>query len=232
MITANTDIQYLKGVGEKRAVVLKSKGIDTVGALLRFYPRAYLDWTEITPIANATFFENHCIKAKIITPIETDEKRGLTLYKFLAEDKSGRMQVTLFNQRFLAQKLRCDREYLFYGKLGGNYYIRQMSSPIIMEAGYNGIEPIYPASKNLSSKTIERLVKNALSAISLPETLSFEIRQRNNLCDIASAIKNIHFPRTKEGLDEAKKRLVFEELFVLQAGLSFLNGIHAVRRLI
>ena len=62
MITATTDIQYLKGVGEKRAVVLKSKGIDTVGALLRFYPRAYLDWTNITPISECSFFDNNCIK--------------------------------------------------------------------------------------------------------------------------------------------------------------------------
>ena len=64
MITANTDIQYLKGVGEKRAVILKNKGIDTVGALLRFYPRKYLDWTNVTPVSEASFFENSCIKEK------------------------------------------------------------------------------------------------------------------------------------------------------------------------
>ena len=64
MITANTDIQYLKGVGEKRAVILKNKGIDTVGALLRFYPRAYLDWTKITLISECSFFEN-CFEKSI-----------------------------------------------------------------------------------------------------------------------------------------------------------------------
>ena len=71
MLTAFTDIQYLKGVGEKRAVVLKSKGIDTVGALLRFYPRAYLDWTDIKLIRDAELWTNCCIKAKIVTPIKT-----------------------------------------------------------------------------------------------------------------------------------------------------------------
>ncbi len=224
MITATTDIRFLKGVGEKRAVVLKSKGIDTVGALLRYYPRAYLDWTDIKKIISAPFYENVCIKARIVTPIETIEKRGLTLYKFIAEDTSGKMQVTLFNQKYLAERLRYDREYLFYGKLSGDYFIRQMSSPEIQEVGFCGIEPIYPASKTLSSKTLERLIKTALQEVSLDETLNTEVRQSNFLCDINTAIRNIHFPMSKEGLENAKKRLVFEELFVLRTGLTLLKS--------
>ncbi len=224
MITATTDIQYLKGVGEKRAVILKNKGIDTVGALLRFYPRAYLDWTKITPIADCSFFENNCVKAKIVSPIEEQQKRrGMSIYRFLIEDTSAKAEVVLFNQKFLADKLRQGREYLFYGKLGGNFYMSQFSSPIIMEAGYNGIEPIYSANKNLSSKTIEKLVKTALNSLELPETLPLEVRERNELCDLKTALFNIHFPKTEELLERAKKRLVFEELFILQAGLTFLK---------
>ena len=224
MITASTDIQFLKGVGEKRAVVLKHKGIDTIGALLRFYPRAYLDWTNITPIEDCVFYENVCVRAKIITPIEENKKRaGMTIYRFMVEDYSGQMTVTLFNQRFLAQKLRVDREYLFYGKMDGGFIYKQMSSPIIMESGFMGIEPIYPASQTLSSKTVEKLVKTALNSVELPDILPESVRERNNLCDMKFAIQNIHFPKTKESLERAKKRLVFEELFVLQAGLSFLK---------
>ncbi len=223
-MTAYTDIRYLKGVGEKRAEILKNKGIDTVGALLRFYPRAYLDWTDITYVNEADFNENVCIKAKIVTPIEEYKARsGMVIYKFIAEDESGRFQVSLFNQKYLAEKLNYSSTYLFYGKIGGSYVLRQMSSPIIKESGYNGIEPIYSANKNMSSLSLQRLVKTALSATEIHETLSEEIRQRNNLCDIAFALENIHFPRTRQSLERAKKRLVFEELFVLQAGLSFLK---------
>lgn len=224
MLTAAADIQYLKGVGEKRAVILKNRGIDTVGALLRYYPRAYLDWTDIKPISEAPFFENVCIKARITTPVEASKKRtGMTIYKFLAEDSTGTIEVTLFNQRFLAEKLRVDREYLFYGKLGGGFIYKKLNSPIIMETGYQGIEPIYPASASLSSKAIEKLVKTALTSIILPETLPQSIRERNGLCDIKFAIENIHFPKTRENLEIALKRLVFEELFILEAGLSFLK---------
>ena len=65
MITVSTDIQFLKGVGEKRAVVLKNKGFDSVGALLHYYPRKYIDWTDNSPIGEAPLFQNVCVKAKV-----------------------------------------------------------------------------------------------------------------------------------------------------------------------
>jgi RecG-like helicase len=146
---------------------------------LRFFPRKYLDWTNITPLKNALWYENICIKAKIVTPIEEMETRsGITIYKFLAEDSSGRFSVSLFNQKFLASKLNFGCEYLFYGKFEGSYILKQMSSPIIKEANYNGIEPIYNASKNMSSAAIQKLVKAALSECDLPE-IQKDIEERD-----------------------------------------------------
>lgn len=224
MLTASTDIQFLKGVGEKRAVILKSKGIDTVGALLRFYPRAYFDWTDIRPIGDTVIWENACVKAKIITPIKEHFIRNkMVLYRFTVSDGFDKMEITLFNQKYLAQKLRVNREYLFYGRVEGDLFMRQMSSPTVMEGDFKGIEPIYPASKDMSSKNIQKLVKTALASVNLPETLNDEIRSRNGLCNIKFAIENIHFPLSNENLEKAKKRLVFEELFLLQTGLSFLK---------
>ena len=198
MVTVSTDIQFLKGVGEKRAVVLKSKGIDTIGALLRFYPRNYLDWTDITPIDNAPFDENLCIKAKVITPVETIKtNRNMTLYRFLAHDGTEQIEITLFNQYFLAEKLRIDREYLFYGKVSGSFFYKKMSSPVILESEFCGIQPIYSANEKLSSKAIEKLVKTALNTVELVETLPKNVIKRNNLCDIKFALWNIHFPTSK-----------------------------------
>ncbi len=224
MLTANTDIQYLKGVGEKRAELLRKKGIDTVGALLRFYPRAYLDWRNITPIAECSFNENICIKAKITSPISSAKIRtNMTLFKFTAEDQSGIVEITLFNQKFLADRLHQNSEYLFYGKLNGGFLYREMSSPEIREGNFSGIEPIYVASAGMSSKTIEKLVKNALNLTGGVDILPQSVRERNSLCDFNTALRNIHFPTSPEAFERAKKRLVFEELFVLQAGLSFLK---------
>ena len=225
MLTASTDIRFLKGVGEKRAELLRKKGIDTVGALLRFYPRAYLDWQNITPISECHEGENVCVRAEITSPVKTANiRRGMTLYKFSAADDSGVIEVTLFNRKYLAGNLREGRSYLFYGKLGYGITLRQMSSPEIMPAEYMGIEPVYAASEGLSSKTIEKIMKNALVYTdSMQDAIPDGIRQKNGLCDFKTALKSIHFPLERQALESAKRRLVFEELFVLQTGLLFLK---------
>ena len=225
MPNLSTDIQYLKGVGEKRAELLKKKGIDTIGALLSFYPRAYLDWRDITPVAQCPFYENCVIKAKIVTPVqEHDTRRGMTLYRFLAEDESGQLAVTLFNQKYLAQKLRVDREYLFYGRAGGDFSLREMTAPRIAEADSLAIEPIYPAIGKLTSAVIGKLIKNALPlSVGLRGAVPDAVAERLGLCAFPDAVANIHFPLTPERLAAAKKRLVFEELLILQVGLSLLK---------
>ena len=225
MLTASTDIRFLKGVGEKRAELLRKKGIDTVGALLRFYPRAYLDWQNITPISECHEGENVCVRAEITSPVKTANiRRGMTLYKFSAADDSGVIEVTLFNRKYLAENLREGRRYLFYGKLGYGITLRQMSSPEIMPAEYMGIEPVYAATEGLSSKTIEKIMKNALVYTDgMQDAIPDGIRQKNGLCDFKTALKSIHFPLERQALESAKRRLVFEELFVLQTGLLFLK---------
>ncbi len=224
MITASTDIQYLKGVGEKRAVVLRKKGIDTIGALLRFYPRKYLDWTNVTAILQAPFFEDICIKARVVSKIEEKKRSGIVLYTITVEDATAQMTVVLWGQKFLANSIREGREYLFYGKITGGFVLKQMSSPKIVDATQNGIEPIYSAGKDLSSKQIERLIKTAVKEVRLPETIPEEIRLRNKLCTIDYAIENIHFPLSREAFLRAQKRLVFEELFVLRTALSLIKS--------
>lgn len=225
MLTASTDIRFLKGVGEKRAELLRKKGIDTVGALLRFYPRAYLDWQNITPISECHEGENVCVRAEITSSVKTANiRRGMTLYKFSAADDSGVIEVTLFNRKYLAENLREGRSYLFYGKLGYGITLRQISSPEIMPAEYMGIEPVYAAAEGLSSKTIEKIMKNALVYTdSMQDAIPDGIRQKNGLCDFKTALKSIHFPLERQALESAKRRLVFEELFVLQTGLLFLK---------
>lgn len=225
MLTASTDIQYLKGVGEKRAELLKKKGIDTVGALLRFYPRDYLEWKNTVLISECPFDTAVCVKGKIVTQIEKVRiRQGMTLFKFFVEDESGRIAVTLFNQKFLADKLHFGSTYLFYGRVGGSFVMRTMSSPEIREESFMGIEPIYSAAGSLNSKSIQRLIKTALSSgMPFCDVLPESVKERCGLCDYISALQNIHFPLSDEALAKAKKRLVFEELFVLQTGLLFLK---------
>jgi len=220
----NTDIQYLKGVGEKRAETLKKSGIDTIGALLRFFPRRYEDWSIPKLIYDAPMDIPVCIKGKIVTPIsEKYIRANMTIYRFSVADESGEACVTIFNNKYLAQKLHYGCEYLFYGKLTGAFFARELSSPEISDITRGGIRPIYKANAKLSSNTIEKLVKNAIVANIGDDPLPLWVREKYGLCDIRYALENIHFPRSHKALEIARKRLVFEELFILQTGLSLLK---------
>ena len=228
MYNANTEIRFLKGVGEKRAEILKSGGIDTVGALLRFFPRDYIDFRKTTTIAEAVTFQKALIKAKIISPITEKRIRNkLSLFVFTVADETGEMDVTLFNQKYLAAKLNVGSEYVFRGIVTGGFLYKKMSSPEITETGYNGIRPIYRSIHKFPSKSLERLMLTAVENTEISETLPQSVTKKYNLCSLEYAIKNIHFPKTPEMFEKAKERLVFEELFMLQLLFLLLKGKNA-----
>ena len=221
----NTNIRYLKGVGEKRAKDLHKLGIDTVGALLRYYPRGYEDWSAPKPIADCRPGEKVCVKATLVTKVSEEKKRpGMVLYRFAAEDADGgRMTVTLFNTRYLAMRLHEGSTYLFLGKMGENSFWPEMTSPEIAEVGAAKICPVYSLTAGISSKIIAKFVRAAL-AVGLPEDpIPADILAKERLCSLAYALENIHFPHDSEALERAKKRLVYEELFVLQTALGLLK---------
>ena len=159
----NTNIQYLKGVGEKRAKILNKLGIFTVGDLLRFYPRDYMDWSKVTSITGAPFDTNCCVRAIVNhKPKGAKVRKGMTIYKTVATDGEALMDITIFNNKYAAESLEAGEEYLFYGKVGGNFRRREMSSPMIapVENGLR-IRPVYHQSAGINSKAIEKLVRQA-----------------------------------------------------------------------
>lgn len=225
MYKFDTDIRFLKGVGEKRAQHLYSLGIDTIGALLRYFPRGYEDFSNVKQIFDCNADEKVCVKAKIITPInEVTVRKNMTLYKFAVSDGTAQMQITLFNNKFLAAKLHEGSEYLFLGKLQSDTFLPSMSAPEIREVGSAQIAPVYPASKYMTSSAISKLVKTALSGCEIENVLPESIINAYRLCDLKTAIENIHFPKSEQALARAKQHLVFEELFVLRTGLMLLKN--------
>ena len=227
MATELDNIRYLKGVGEKRSLLFGKLGIDTVGALLRFYPRNYEDWSVITPIAKARNAGNVCIRARVITDVrENYIRKNMVLYKFAVRDETAVMSVVIFNNKYDAAKIHMGEEILLYGKLSLDTFENEMSSPKIRPAGFECIRPIYPATAGLSSNAVEAAVKTALTSTPVEEFLPDEILSENGLCGREFALKNIHFPESAKALSEARRRLVFEELFMLQAGLLLIKNVN------
>lgn len=218
-----TDIRFLKGVGEKRAGLFHRLGVDSIDALLHFYPRAYEDWSKTVSIAGAPFGEPCCVKAIVShAPSKHLIRKGLTLYKVVVTDGVSLMQVTFFNNPYAAEKLREGETYLFFGRVGGKIGRREMAAPLV-EPAQTGerIRPIYPQTQGLSSRVIEASVANALKLRRdmLCDPLPDALRREQGLCHLRFAIENIHFPADEEALQCARRRLVFEELLTLQLGL-------------
>lgn len=218
------DIQYVKGVGPARAETFRKLSVGTVGALLRYYPRAYEDWSQITPIRNMPENEPCCIRATVChTPTKIRIPGGMLLFKTSVTDGEGLLNLTFYNNKYIGNQLKEGEEYLFFGKAARNKYgAREMASPLFQKPqSAHRIRPIYAASAQLSSKAIERCVQNTLDALDNPiaDFLPPEIRVENGLCDLDSAIRHIHFPPDEATLANARKRLIFDELFLLQLGL-------------
>ncbi len=224
----NTNIQYLKGVGEKRAKILNKLGIFTVGDLLRFYPRDYMDWSKITSITAAPYDENCCVRAIVNhKPKGAKIRKGMTIYKTVATDGESLMNITIFNNKYAAESLEAGREYLFYGKVAGNFHRREMTSPLIspVEKGLR-IHSVYHQSAGINSRAIEKLVRQAYAEKRnyFDDCLPVSLRDKLCLMEVNKAIYELHFPTNEDTLSEARRRLIFEELFLFQIGLMKLKG--------
>ena len=222
------DIKYIKGIGESRATAFRSVGVSNVGELLRFYPRAYEDWSKIVPISQCILGENVCIKGVVMFPVKNERVRGgMLVAKATVTDGDSVVAVTFFNNKYIDKMLKSGEEYLFFGKITlGKYSAREMISPMFMKATQSvDIKPIYPQTKNITSKMVQSAVQNALSSIeNIPEYLPENIIKRYDLVSLDTAIRDIHFPKDDDALQKARDRLIFDELFILQLSLLCLKS--------
>ncbi len=227
MLTLYSDVKYIKGVGEKRAELFHKLGIFCVKDLIEYYPRAYQDWSASVKAADCESGEPVSIRATLIKPVkEHYVRKGMTLFKCSFSDGETIINVTIFNNKYLANSLKLYEDYLLFGKLEKRFTSAEMSSPQIEKLADNiGIHPVYPATERLNSKAIAKVVKTALEALpEFEETLPREIREKYQLAPLDFAIRQIHFPSNNENAEIARKRLIFEELLVLQLGLMKLKS--------
>ena len=232
MADFNTDVRYIKGIGEKKALALGKLGVFTLRDLVSFFPRKYEDRSQYRPIALAMDGEQVCIRAVVAdTPRLTRIRRGLELVKFKAVDDSGLVDITYFNQSYRKDSFHRGDEYVFFGKMEVKGAHRSMSNPVAEPEGREGgqtgrIVPIYRMTAGLNQASILQAVRQGLDLCGekLPEILPEEVRQRCELVPARYAYEQIHFPADFGTLELARRRLIFEELFVLACALGRIRG--------
>ena len=227
-----TSIRTLTGVGEARARAFGRMGITDLGGLVSFFPRAYEDRTVFKPIAMLMEGESVCVRGTVATEPVLSRVRGrLELVKFKVVDDSGVLDVTYFNQSYIKDQLRRGEDYVFYGRVGVQGARRQMTNPVFERESAAGgvtgrIMPIYRLVSGLSQRAVMGCVRQALDLLSgsVPDALPESVSRRFQLCQARYAYENVHFPADFASLELARRRLVFEELFVLACALSMLRG--------
>ena len=221
-----TDIRTIKGIGDAKAKQLLRLGVHTLWDLLTYYPVRFEDRTKTINIFSLEDNSYACVNARVISPpTEHYVRKGLTYYKVQLRDESGTMTATFFNNKYIKNTFKTGCEYTFYGKASVKGSRREMVSPEFelsqSSNSTKGIVPVYPLTSGITQKFLRMAVKEAYELCHdyLEDSIPSEILKEHQLCSLQFALKNIHFPQDNQSLEIAKKRLIFEEFFLLQTAL-------------
>ncbi|MBR2131223.1 MAG: ATP-dependent DNA helicase RecG [Oscillospiraceae bacterium] len=225
------DVCYIKGIGEQRAAALKKLGIETLRDLISYFPRAYEDRRTFCKISELTVGESACVEAMVAAaPTLSRVRNGVELVKLRAVDETGVLDVVFFNQPYRKDSLTAGKTYTFFGKVEGEGRRRNMVNPVVESEDSRNltgrIVPVYPLTAGINQTLLSRSIAQGLAACRdlLEDVLPDEVRRMYELCHIGYAYDNIHFPESDEELAIARRRLVFEELFLLTIGMRRLRS--------
>lgn len=230
------EIQYVKGIGPKKAYKLNKLGIFTLKDLLYYFPRQYEDRNNLKKIAQLQNEDKATIKAIIVGITTSTPRKGMTVTKVDIKDETGYAKLVFFNQPYISKTFRSGDTILVFGKVKKEFKNIELSSCEIEQlsnAPQNTckIMPIYPLTFGVTNKEIISIIKSVLSNkdLIIKEYLPKRIIDKYKLCSIDYAIRNIHSPQNKESFKIALYRIIFEEFLILQLGLfMFKNGVTEV----
>ena len=230
MADLGTNVRYIKGIGEARAAALEKLGITTLGDLIAYFPRGYEDRTQVRPIRELTAGESVCVRGMVAADLTAYRiSGGRTIAKTRVVDDSGSLDLVFFNMEHRRDALHQGDVCVFFGKVEDNLRRKQMINPLFEPEGRQQVTgrimPIYPLTAGVTQGLMVRAARQGLDACRelLPDVLPDEVRQAHKLCYVNYAYENIHFPASPEALEVARRRLVFEELFLLTCGLQLLR---------
>ena len=220
-------IGTLKGVGQKRSAAYEKLGIQTPYDLLYHIPRQYLDYSHPIPVTETPLQAVSPICVTIQKKMAPQFlRKGLTVYKAIAADDSGTITIVIYNNNYAFEALHIGQTYCMSGKITGNFLRREISSPHCIPAGSTHlIRPIYPLTSGLTGAMIETNMQQALALFqALPaDWMPDDLRTAHQLLPLPDALTQIHFPKDTQQMEQARRRLAFDELLQLQLGMCMMK---------
>ncbi|MBQ2941612.1 MAG: ATP-dependent DNA helicase RecG [Clostridia bacterium] len=224
-------ITTLKGIGQTTAKKLEKLGIFTLHDMLYHFPFRNEDRSEVRKIAEVADGESVCIRATVFSAPEVRRiRKNFAVYTLILRDDSGFINAVWYNNKYVMKNFTVGKTYTFFGQIKISYGKKEIITPVYETEEKNlatgRIVPVYNLTAGLSQKTMQATAKQCLDAAlpEITETLPPHIREENSLCEIKYALSNIHFPESANAFSVARRRLVFEEFFLLNLGMRLLSG--------
>ncbi len=224
--TLQAPLVTLRGVGQARASLLEKLGLRTLEDLLFCYPRRYEDYAGLKTIVKVEYGELVTVIGKVWDAGARETQGGRKLFKAVLSDGTGFLELTWFNQPYLADRIKPGMLLKVTGKVGQYLGRPTMVAPeweVLEreELKSAGLLPVYPLTEGLTQKVMRSTVEQALAlwAERVPETLPAALREQYQLWPLSLALRKIHFPEDWSQLQLARRRLGFEEALILQIGL-------------
>ena len=218
-------LSELRGMGKARLETLEKAGIHTMADLLLTLPVRYQDTSTVTPLGEAAPGMEICVTGFPKAAPRLSRFRGLTSVTMRLCDETGGLSIVWYNQPWLEKQIRPEDSLTLYGRVDRDKQGRvRMASPLIVKE--RGILPVYRALAGLPPKTMRDLIRQALTQLEdcCPETLPETLRIKHHLCERNFALRQAHFPETKENLAIALRRISFEGMLLYQAAAAALRA--------
>ncbi len=228
MIQLTDPITALRGVGPKKEEALAKLNIRSIEDLIRYLPREYQDRTEVTPIADLRPGQQTTVIGTVSRLTQNYYRAGRRqMLRVHVSDETGALSILFFNARFLKKAFREGDQYAFYGTVSQVRTGLAMAHPQFSpaEEREEGILPVYPLTQGITQKQLRDWQRQASPVYDqVREYLPEEMVSRCRLMDPGRALANIHFPESRDRYREAKFRMIFDELFILQTGLMLIRS--------